>query len=71
MKYQVLFSLENNEKYSRLSSAAVVIGALKVNTAHKKHFAKWLLLFIPQKCFRKMCLGYLILIIILLLNSLI
>ena len=30
MKYQVLFSVKNNEKYSRLSSAAVVIGALKV-----------------------------------------
>ena len=32
MKYQVLFSLKNNdEKNSRLSSAAVVIGALRVN----------------------------------------
>ena len=32
MKYQVLFSLKNNnEKYLRLSSAAVMIGALRVN----------------------------------------
>ena len=32
MKYQVfhVFSLKNNEKYPRLLSAAVVIGALKV-----------------------------------------
>ena len=30
MKYQVLFSL-NNEKFSRLLSTAVVIGALRVN----------------------------------------
>ena len=30
MKYQVLFSLKNNYKYSRLSSGAVVIGALRV-----------------------------------------
>ena len=29
MKYQVLFSLKSNKNYSRLSSAAVVIGALK------------------------------------------
>ena len=29
MKYQVLFSLKNNEKYSRLSSAAVVISSLR------------------------------------------
>ena len=28
MKYQVLLSLKNNEKYSRLFSAAVVIGIL-------------------------------------------
>ena len=28
MNDQVLLSLKNNEKYSRLSSAAVVIGAL-------------------------------------------
>ena len=32
MKYQVLFSLENNENYLRMSSAAVLIGALRVNT---------------------------------------
>ena len=31
MKYQVLFSLKNNEKYSRLSSAAVVIGTFRAN----------------------------------------
>ena len=32
MKHQVLFSLKNKKKiYSRLSSAAVVIGALRVN----------------------------------------
>ena len=31
MKYQALFYQKNNEKYSRLSSAVVVIGALKVN----------------------------------------
>ena len=31
-KYQ-LFSLKNNEKYSRLSSAAVVIGALRINSS--------------------------------------
>ena len=30
MKYQVLFSLKKNEKYLRMSSAAVVIGALRV-----------------------------------------
>ena len=31
MKYQVLISLKNNEKkYSRLSSAAVVIDAIRV-----------------------------------------
>ena len=30
MKYQVLLSLKNNEIYSRLSAAAVVIGALRV-----------------------------------------
>ena len=32
MKYQVLFSLKNNEKYLKMSSAAVVIGALRVNS---------------------------------------
>ena len=32
MKYHVLFSLKNNEKYSRMSSAAVVIGALRINS---------------------------------------
>ena len=31
MKYQVLFSLKNNEKKIEKSSAAVVIGALRVN----------------------------------------
>ena len=30
MKYQALFALKNNEKYSRLSSAAAVVGALMV-----------------------------------------
>ena len=29
MKYQVLFFLKNKEKYSNLSSAAVMIGALR------------------------------------------
>ena len=29
MKFQVLFSLKNNEKYSRLLSAAVVFGTLR------------------------------------------
>ena len=55
MEYQVLFSLENNEKYSRLSSAAVVIGAFRVNTAHKKHFAKWLICYssFPKNVFVK------------------
>ena len=36
MKYQVLFSLKNNEKYSRLSSAAVVIGALGLKPVYDK-----------------------------------
>ena len=31
MKHQVLFSQNNNEKYLWMSSAAVVIGALRVN----------------------------------------
>ena len=31
MKYQVIFSMRR-KKYSRLSSAAVVTGALRVNT---------------------------------------
>ena len=31
MKYQALFSLKNNERYSRLSSAPGVIGALRVS----------------------------------------
>ena len=30
MKYQVLFSLKAMKKYSRLSSAAVVIGIIRV-----------------------------------------
>ena len=30
MTYQVIFSLKNNEKYSRLSSDAVMIGTLVV-----------------------------------------
>ena len=30
MKYQILFSLKNNEKYLSMSSAAVLIGALRV-----------------------------------------
>ena len=32
VKRQALFSFKNVEKYSRLSSAAVVIGALRINT---------------------------------------
>ena len=38
MKYQVLFSLKKNQivkKYSRLSSAAVVIGTLKVKSTYR------------------------------------
>ena len=35
MKYQVLFNLKNNEKYSRLSSAAVVTGALRVKEVRR------------------------------------
>ena len=31
MKYQVLFSLKNNDKIFQMSSAAVVNGALRVN----------------------------------------
>ena len=31
MKYQALFYQKNNEKYPRLLSAAVVLGALRVN----------------------------------------
>ena len=31
MKYQVLFSLKNNEKALRMPSDAVVIGALRAN----------------------------------------
>ena len=34
MKYQVLFSLKNNDKIFQMSSAAVVIGALRVNFQH-------------------------------------
>ena len=34
MKYQVLFSMKNNEKYSKLPSAAVVIGALQAKCWH-------------------------------------
>ena len=30
MKYQVLFSLKNNEKYLSMSTAAVVSGAFRV-----------------------------------------
>ena len=37
MKYQILFSLKNKEKYLLMSSAAVVIGALRV----KEVIAKW------------------------------
>ena len=39
MKYQVLFSLKTMKKYSRLSSAAVVIGVLRVKHANKSEFA--------------------------------
>ena len=31
IKYRALFSLKNFEKYSRMSSTAVVFGALRVN----------------------------------------
>ena len=37
LKHQVLFSLKNNEKYLCMSSAAVVIGALRVNSLQKLH----------------------------------
>ena len=38
MKSQALFSLKNKKKKIKMSSAAVVIGALRVNTneAHEK-----------------------------------
>ena len=35
MKHQVLFSLKNNEKIFIMSSAAVMIGALRVKTFSK------------------------------------
>ena len=34
MKYQVLFSLKTMKTYSRLLSAAVVFGALRVNSEY-------------------------------------
>ena len=37
MKYQVLFSLKNNEKYLLMSSAAAVYGALRVKITHMIH----------------------------------
>ena len=37
MKYQVLFSLKNNENVSKMPSAAVVIGALRVKV-NRYHF---------------------------------
>ena len=40
MKYQALISLKNNEKYSRLSSAAVVIGAIRVT--YLTHYNRYL-----------------------------
>ena len=38
MKYQVLLSLKNNEKYSKLLSAAFVIGTLKVDRDYSRIF---------------------------------
>ena len=35
LKHEVLFSLKNNEKYVWISSAAVVIGALRVKDNNK------------------------------------
>ena len=35
MEHQALFSLKNNEKIFMMSSAAVVIGALRVNGYNK------------------------------------
>ena len=35
MKYQVLFSLKTMKKYSKISSAAVVIGAIRVKKYRK------------------------------------
>ena len=41
MKYQVIFSLKNNEKkYSRLLSAAVVIGIFRVNLTNHLEIAE-------------------------------
>ena len=37
IEHQALFPLKNNEKYSRLSSAAVVTGTLRVNL----NFNEW------------------------------
>ena len=36
MKYQALFSLKNDEKYLRISSAAVVHCALRVNPSPRR-----------------------------------
>ena len=36
MKFQDLFSLKNNKNNKKLSSAAVVIGALRVNLYHSQ-----------------------------------
>ena len=36
MKYQALFSLQNNEKYSRLSSAATLTGIFRVHSLTTK-----------------------------------
>ena len=47
MKYQVLLSLKNNgKKYSRLSSAAVVMGALKVGSCCFKCIVTLLIYFL-------------------------
>ena len=40
MKYQDLFSFENEKKKSKLSSALVVIGALRVNTYIRTTFER-------------------------------
>ena len=38
MKYQVLLSLKNNEKVFKMSSAAVMIGALRVKRSRNTPF---------------------------------
>ena len=53
MKYKVLFYQQNNEKNSRLSSAAVLIGALRVTTIPALNTFKSQL-FLPCEATQKM-----------------